>query len=230
MSRHLRLLFLFLLPLVSCDSNEIGNSDDVKPSSIFFDYHVSGEEGEDNITVKLQYRFGGPHGTTLLLNDPSKVELDGQLLRADSSKLTGAFYEVQKPVQSFKGDHVIVFTDRDKKQYKESFHFEPLVLRTQLPKQVQSGDLVLDFDGLEAEDVVRVVLTDTSFTSDGINRLDTVRNGRVLITSSDLQGLSNGPVNLEIYHETERPVKNSTPEGGIFSLTYGIKRDFILKK
>ena len=102
-----RLFTLFLVSisvaLFSCSSNEIGGSKDVNPETIYFDYKVCGEEGDEDVTVMLQYRFAGQNGTTLVLEDSAKVELDGQLIRVDSSKMTGAFYEVIRPAKDFIG-------------------------------------------------------------------------------------------------------------------------------
>ena len=92
MNRSFILLFLSSIILFSsCDSNEIGFSKDVNPQTIYFDYKVWGEEEKDDIIVLLQYRFGGANGTTLVLQEPSKAELDGELIRTDSSRMTGAF-------------------------------------------------------------------------------------------------------------------------------------------
>ncbi len=230
MNRFFALFSFFqLIFLTSCNNNEIGSGKDVKPEGIYFDYKIWGEEDNDTLTIKLQYRFGGENGTTLLLDGLSKVELDGEILKADSSKLTGVFYEVEKPVASFAGKHTIVFTDGNNKQYKEVFHFEPITLTNPVPTSIQRGDLVFEFNGLSNDDNVRVLMTDTSYLSEEINRVDTVKNGRLIISKEDLMTLSNGPVQLEITKENERPVKNGTREGGRFSISYGLKREFILK-
>ena len=223
------LLCILSISLAACTSNEIGNSEDVNPESIYFDYKIWGEEGNDNLTIKLQYRFAGENGTTLLLDGPSKVELDGEVLKADSSKITGVFYEIEKPVASFPGKHVITFTDGNNKQYKEVFHFEPITLTNPVPISIQRSDLVFEFNGLSNEDNVRVLMTDTSYLSEEINRVDTVKNGRLIISKEELLALSNGPVHLEITKEFERPVKNGTREGGRISISYGLKREFILE-
>ena len=215
--------------LTNCNSNEVGNSKDVNPESIYFDYKVWGDESNDAITVMLQYRFAGRNGTTLVLDQPAKVELDGQAITADSSKMTGAYYEVLKPLNEFKGKHSIVFTDVNKKEYKEEFSFQPITLRTKIPAEIKRGDLVFQLDGLSPEDHVRVLLIDTSFESDDINRVDTVMNGAVVIKAESLKKVVNGPIHMELYKEIERPVKNGTKEGGRFSFSYGLKRDFILK-
>lgn len=226
-------LFLSILAVsfffISCTSNEIGSGKDVNPNAIYFDYRIWGNEGDDAITVMLQYRFGGSNGTTLVLEDPSKVELDGKQIMTDSSKMTGAFYEMVKPVKEFTGKHSIVFTDINQKQYKEEFNFQPIALRTTFPKEINRDELVFELDGLDPIDYVRVLLNDTSFASEGINRVDTVRNGRVVINKKDLETVVNGPVHLELYKEVDRLVKNGTDEGGKLSITYGVKREFVLR-
>jgi len=215
--------------LFSCNSNEIGDLKDVDPDAVYFDYKVSGEEGNDEVTVMLQYRFGGSNGTTLVLEDPSKVELDGVRIATDSSKMTGAFYERQVPVADFTGKHVIVFTGMNKKQYREEFDFQPLSFATILPDTIQRDDLSFEVKGLEAVDYVRVLLTDTFYASKGINRVDTVRNGRILLSGKDLETVVNGPVQLELMKENDRPVRNGTAEGGNLSLSYTIRKAFVLK-
>src|SRR5215203_2859812 len=124
--RILSFFSLSLFCLAACDNNaEIGNAKDVNPESIYYDYKMWAEEGKEEATVMLQYRFGGEHGTTLVLNEPAKVVFDGVELKVDSAKLTGAFYEVVKPVRELKGNHTIVFTDMNGKGHKEDFSFEP---------------------------------------------------------------------------------------------------------
>lgn len=229
--KRISVLFIALSALMfaACGSNEIGKIKDVNPQSIYFDYKIWGEEGNDDITVMLQYRFAGANGTTLVLEDPSKVEFDGAVIPADSSKMTGAFYEVIKPLKEFTGKHEIVFTDYNKRQYKESFDFQPMELRTRIPNLIRRDDLVFELSGLDPVDYVRVLLTDTSFESDGINRVEEVRNGRVLISKKELESVFNGPVHLELYKEYDKPIKDGTEEGGKLSITYGLKRDFTLK-
>ena len=225
---HCSILLSFIF-LISCNSNEIGSGDNVNPESIYFDYKVWGEEGNENITVLLQYRFAGPNGTTLLLKDPSRVELDGELIQVDSSTMTGAYYEMIKPVEAFMGSHNIVFTDINGKKHTENFSFYPLTLSKMIPAELKRNDLVFELNGLDSIDYVRVLMLDTTFESKGINRVDTVRNGKLVINKEHLMNLVNGPIHLELNKEVERPLMESTKEGGRISITYGLKRDFVLK-
>ena len=199
------------------------------PESIWFDYKISGVEEGENITVLLQYRFGGANGPTLVLEEPSKVELDRTLIKGDSSKMTGAFYEIVKPADEFIGEHQIVFTDVNEKQYKEEFQFQPFLLITEIPDTIRRTDLLMELQGLAEDDYVRVLLTDTSFTGVGIHRLDTIKNNRLVISETDLGKLINGPIHLELIRENERSVKEKTGEGGRISITYGLRRTFFLQ-
>ena len=219
------LVFLF-----SCTSDEIGNSKDVNPDAVFFDYEIWAEEGKEDVTINLQYRMGGKNGTTLILNEPSRVILDGEQLKVDSAKVTGAYYEVQKPLILFTGKHTIGFMDLNKKEYNEEFEFRPFSLEPDVPSTLNRGDLVFNFKGLDSVDVLSVTLTDTSFQSADItNDTDTVRNGRLVIKADRLSALINGPIHLQFYREQALPLKKATKEGGKFMITYGLKRDFELK-
>ena len=215
--------------LASCSSNEIGSIKDVNPDAVYFDYQVWAEEGKDDATINLQYRMGGKNGTTLVLDEPSKVSLDSEQLKVDSATLTGAYYEVQRQIVSFTGKHTITFTDLNKKEYKEEFEFTPFTLEPDVPATVVRGDLIFNFKGLDPIDYLSVILTDTSFTSKDINDIDTVKNGRLVITADRLSALTNGPINLQFIRELEKPVKNGTQEGGRLYISYGLKREFELK-
>lgn len=217
------------ISLAGCTSNEIGYSKEVSPDAIYFDYSIWGDEESGNITAKLQYRFGGPNGTTLVLEEPAKAEFDGELLQADSSRMNGAWYEISKAIKDFDGRHLIIYTDSNKRQYKEEFYFKAFSLRKEVPKEIKRDDLVFELEGLQQEDYIRILFTDTSFYSRGIDRLDTIRNGKIIVTRHDLDDLKNGPVSLEFYREDDKILKQATKEGGRLSISYGLKRVFELK-
>src|SRR5215467_3733737 len=143
--------FVFLLLIVSsCTNNTIVDKKNIDPDAVFFDYIIRGDEDDSFVTLYLQFRVGGPNGYTLMLKDPAKVELDGEIIRVDSAKLTGAYYEIQKPAESFEGKHTITFTDFNKKVHSEEFEYKPFSLETDLDN-VSRKDLVFDLEGLEKE-------------------------------------------------------------------------------
>lgn len=219
---------IFFIVLAGCSNErEPENSTEVDPEAIFLDYQVKGEEGNDLITVLLQFKYDDEYGGTLLLEKPGKVELDGEQIPADSSKVTGPFYEIQKPVEWLNGTHQIVFTDNNGEKFTQLFDFRTLSLLTPVPDTIHRADLNFEFPG-GSEDYIRLLLTDTSFTGNGINRLDTVRNGRLVINKKDLENLANGPVQLELIREEEKQLLDGDRERGRLVFSYSIKREFIL--
>jgi len=59
---------------------------------------------------------------------------------------------------------------------------------------IHRADLVLDLTDLNKEDYIRVIAIDTAFRSRGINEMDTIKNGRLIISKQLLKNLVNGPV------------------------------------
>jgi hypothetical protein len=219
--------FIILLLFVSsCTNNPIGNKKEIDPDAVFFDYIVRGDEDDSNVTLYLQFRIGGPNGYALTLKDPAKVELDGEIISVDSARLTGAYYEIQKPADSFVGKHTITFTDFNKKVYKEEFEYQPFSMETEL-ENVSRGDLVFHLEGLEKEDYLHVSATDTSFTSRDIIEIDTVRNGELIIPAGKLKYLVDGPITLLLSKETQKITREKIR--GRITISYGLKREFELE-
>ena len=220
--------FFFIILLISfwgCN-NKMDRKYAMNPDALWFDYQVTGKEGNDNLTIMLQYKYGGEDGNAIAAGN---VLLDGEILPADSTKMTGVFYELHKPVASFTGNHTILFTDFNNKQYKEAFNFQPLLLVKPLTDTLHRSELVFRLEGLDREEKIRVLLTDTSFINNGINRVDKLINGNLFISKADLESLANGPVQLELVREQERMLKNGTEEVGRLLITYSLKREFFLK-
>ncbi len=222
------LLFPFIF-IQACMDSTTGNNKKVDPEDIYLDYKVWGEEGNDSVTVMLQFRFGGEYGPTLKIAEPGKVTLDGENVPVDSTLMTGPFYQVSKPVKTFRGRHTILLNSANKRKYKVDFVFRPFVLKTILPGSVSRNRLDFEFEGLDKTDHMRVLLTDTSFLSEGINRFDTVRNNRLSISREELIKLVKGPIQLQFIKEDGRVIENGAPEGGFISVVYSLRREFFLK-
>ncbi len=227
-------LILFLIGVAICFFGCYNNESETDTEAIYFDYKLSGEEGDENLTVKLQYRVEGEDGDAIFIDQPGMVMLDGEEIPANSTKMNGAFYEIHKPIASFIGPHAIVYTDINKKEYREEFDFKIFTLSAPFAgviskNELSTNPLVIRFEGLGSKDYLRVLFTDTSFANDEINRVDTVQDGRLVFTQADLERLSPGPVQLELIRETERRVKNGTGQGGRLLITYSLKREFFLK-
>lgn len=227
--RSLLLLLLTSVMLAACTNREKAKDKNVNSANIYFDYQVWGEEGKADVTCVLQYRFGGPDGTTLVLGGQNTVQIDGQILHANSTKFLGTYYEDVKPLAEFKGMHEIVFTGADGKQYKEKFAFTPFSLLTELPEKIQRKPFTVKLKNFPAgETPLRLLMIDTAFATNDVNEIIRVRNGEVKIDSLLFRQLMNGPISLELYREEERPLKQQTKAGGKLSISYSLKREFEL--
>jgi hypothetical protein len=196
---------------------------------LYMDYQATGEEGRDEVTVRIQFRFGGPEGKGILLDAAASVNFDGQRLTADSAKMGGTYYEARYLAQGFEGVHQIEYRDGGGKVYVDTFSFPFFSLRTELPATVSRvKGLELGINGLKEKDILHAMLTDTSFYGRGIDRMDTVREGKLLFTQQDLTRLKNGPVHLEFYREEERGLNQTGRQGGRLYLSYNLSREFVL--
>lgn len=228
-------LFYYLLVLpafFACNNEEEGGKTTrgYKPSDIFADYRINAEEGIDRVTCLLQFYEGGPRGSSLLLDDPAGITVDGEPLVADSTLRTGAYYELQKPLANFGGTHTFTLTDEHGQTYEEKVAFEPLVLQTSLGERLEEDSLVLQVSGLLPGEKLRVVLVDMDFDTDDINKLQSAPDGKIILRPEDLRQVAAGPVTLMLYKELEKELKNRTAAGGQLSITYGLTREFELVK
>jgi len=215
-------MLLAITGLFACNSNEIGESKDVNQDKIYMDYSISYNEGDDQVALNFQYRFAGAAGTTLVLNNPSQVKLDGEVLKADSSKYGGAFYTVNKNYHAFLGKHSIKFTDINGKHFENSFEFAPFTLANLPVTADRNKDLLVSYNinGLNAADDIEInsVDTDSSF-----HYRQSGANTSVAIPASDLKRQKNGYLSFEATIYRKIPLTQTTAEGGSLRLTYRLK-------
>ena len=220
------LLFVF----AACQNRKQASAnDDASMDKVFCDYRIWGEEGKADATLRLQYKMGDGNGDAIAWQPPAKVLLDGVEIKADSSRFTGAYYELIKPAEALRGKHRIVFSDEEGKEHKEQFDFVPFSLSEEIPQTLRRKPLQIKLAGIpNSVQSVRLVMTDTSLYSRGINETVTLQNGFLNITEQQLDDLINGPVMMEIYLEEERPIKGDARTGGMLSIAYSLKRELVL--
>jgi hypothetical protein len=222
------LLICLTVTMTACHEAGEGHSKDVNPDTIYFDYSITAEENEE-VTCMFRYRIGGPEGRTLFLDEPSKVELDGQRLMPDTARFTGIFYEVSKPAANFAGEHNIVFTASDKRQYKEKIDFDPFELENELPERISRKPFTIQINHLpENEKSLHLVMTDTGYATNDVDEMVTVVNGAIMVDEEMLSRLTEGPIWLQLSRETETPLQQKTKQGGRLYMRYGLKRNFEL--
>ncbi len=193
---------------------------------IYLDYKIIGEEGNDNLVITAQFRDGSPGADALELKQPGSILLDGQPLVADSSKYSGYIYETYRAIDSFAGSHLFIYTNPEGLKRETAFNFRAPQLTTALPDTLQRKDLMLAFSGLEENASIRVTLIDTSFANEGLNSVETIENGSLLLSAESLETVENGPVQLELELESEKPL--GTKREGRVLILYKLRRELFL--
>ena len=218
---------LLMVILHSCTNRETTNEPVAGQEAIYREYSIWSEEGNEWATGLFQFFANRKERRSMELREPAHVAFDKNILVPDSAEVTGVFYEIQIPFDEFPGRHTIAYTDANKKEYEDHFEFTPFRVVNDLSEQVSRSNLVLKLEGLEEDDLVRVVATDTSLMGNGINEMDTVRNNQLDLRQRFEEEIVNGPVMLQLFKEEERPLE-SKPGGGKIAITYSIKREFEL--
>ncbi len=219
--RQVFFIMMFSLVLASCLFDE----EQKKEKSVYAKYSIWGEEGKEFVTVFLQFSEG-PESIASALKPPAKVFLDNYLLTPDSAKESGGFYELQVPLKEFAGSHTIRFVDENNREFSENFSFTPFRVLNQFDEEVSRDEMIVRVEGLKEKEVLRVVMTDTSFEGEGLNELDTVVNSQLDLRKF-LPSVVNGPLVLHLFKEEDRSL--NAAQNGKISITYGIKKEFELK-
>jgi hypothetical protein len=193
-------------------------------NTFFYDYKVVAEEGNDNLLVMAQIKKGGEEADGEILPQGASLQIDGQPMEIDSAKIGGIYYEKYMNIDSFAGSHQLVLQQADGKSNEAVFNFLPFALLTNLDKTISRKAFRLQFAGLDALSDLRIVLTDTSFESEGVNELWQAKDSILTIGPAMLANLKNGPVQLTLTREQEQPLKG----GGRLLMLYTIRKEFVL--
>jgi hypothetical protein len=204
-----------ILALGACTSNEIGDSKDVAPETVYQQYNIRYNESDGKVNLHAQFRFGGINGTTLVLNSPSNISLDGQAIKVDSSKFGGAFYELERPAGQFVGSHRFVFTDINGKKYENGFGFLPVKLAVVPNTASKQQPLTLAFDGSTLQPGDRIeVSSSASDSSFSISHEVTGNQYNVAIPAAQLARQKGEKLMLDISVKRTIPLQQLTKEGG----------------
>lgn len=211
------------LLLNSCTSNEIGNSRDVAPDAVYQQYYISYKEGEEKVQLNAQFRFGGANGTTLVLNKPSSVQLDGRPVAVDSNGLSGAFYQSAAAVTGFEGKHQYIFTDINGKKYENGFEYQPFKL-AQVPGSTSKKEpLSIVFDGSTLRDGDEITIGCGGDSSFSVTYTISGNNYTAHIPVAELARQRKSKLALEISLRRSIALQQQTTEGGKMELSIDLK-------
>lgn len=220
---------LLMMMLAACNVEEIGNSKDVNPETVYSEYSITANENED-VYSSARFRFAGPEGTTLLLGDSEYVSFDGKKLLADSSKSQGVFYGTNNNYHNFIGKHEWSFTNRLGKEFKNEINFLPFTISSAIPQTIRKkDDLKLIFSNGKWANEITVQLSDTATATPDID-ISSQGKDTLVIASGDIAKLKAGQLSLDVYAEKSYKAEQATSEGGKIVITQLLKTRKIFLK
>jgi hypothetical protein len=204
----------------ACTSNEIGESKDVSQDKIYQSYSIS-QYGETNdVDITCQFRFAGKNGTTLVLNTPSKIAFDNEVLKVDSSAASGAYYTTTKPAADFLGTHHFEFTDINNKKWENNFAFENFSLVNTPATASKTATLIIPFDAgkLSSGDHLELYTNnnDSSFSLEYTVGTDT--GNAFIIPVKELKRQKANELILEAKIYKAIALQQASTEGGMISV------------
>jgi hypothetical protein len=216
--------FLMLIVYAGCTNPENKPEGTIPSSPLYYSLNIWGEEGNDSINCLFQYHSRRIDGPVIFPGQKAIVQLDNEVLKADSAKLSGPYYDLRIPKDGFNGNHLLQFTGTGNKLINVQFTFNAFHPSPGWPVSIKRGPYQLKFKNFPLNpSVVRLSLVDTSFATNDFNELVDVENGRLQLTASMFKDLTPGPISMEITREEEKPDKN-----GKIWISYSIRREFEL--
>jgi len=202
----------------SCASNEIGHSKDVNQDEIHQGYSINYDESRNETEVIAFFRFAGPNGTTLILNEPSKIELNGEVMNNVQSGL-GSYYSKSVKGKLPDNEYVFAFSDITGKKFENKMDFRNMQIE-ELPKEIKKSDgLTIHFPNKpegRKEDLT-VEISDDSTTVSEVWK--NVVFERVKFPKEKLDQL-HGKVKVNIHRNGLLELRQHAHAGGFFSSEY----------
>jgi len=210
-----------ILTIAACSSNEIGESKDVAPETVYQQYSVGFKEGDKNATVYAQFRFAGDDGTTLVLTKPGNIQLDGVEIPVDSSEFEGAFYKKFPSVDNLQDEHILIFTGFDQRKYENRFSLNIFKLANLPETADRTQPIAIQFEPLQLGPNDRIELhpidSDSSFTV-SYTAADSVP--LLCIPVAELKRQKGNQLKMEATFYRHIPLQQATTEGGKLEIEY----------
>jgi hypothetical protein len=216
-------LLLINCLLLSCASNEIGNSKDVNQDKIYQDLKIEYTQGEKLASIRSQFRFAGEKGTTLVLSKPSAISFDGEVITVDSSGFAGAFYNTNVQAVKLLGKHSFVLTDVEgNKKTNECIvqALELLNLPTTISTQQDVILPIVPLKNLHGYIAVQTVKSDSMFMF--TQELEPVTD-KIIIPTANLKKQKGTAVTVQCTLHYETDLQQKTSEGGKISIEYTLQ-------
>jgi hypothetical protein len=205
-----------LSSFVGCSTDTVG-SNDVNPGSIHQDYSLNYTESSNTSQLSAQFRVGGSSGTTVELEPPALIYVNGQTLKKNTFFGTSYSASVGGAIASANFEYI----DNNGLRYMNSVPLK--VLTTTL----NSAPIMLGTNyyvpvstfPLEPGDSLHATV-EQEFVQNGTQKFIYIdgqfeaANSRFVFSAYDLNRLQNGIVKLHLRRSHRAPLAQAAPRGG----------------
>ncbi len=212
---------ILIIFISGCASNEIGHSKDVNQDEINQGYRISYDETLGHTDITAFFRFAGPNGTTLILDSPSSIELNGESFTENPSSGVGCFYNKVVKGQLPDNTYVFTFSDMNGKKFENKLNFRNMQVE-EIPKQISKNDgLTIHFTDKpegRGEDV------DVEITDDSISVSESYKHvflERIRFPKEKLDRL-HGTAKIKIRRYGSFELKQHAHAGGFITTDYAL--------
>mgnify|MGYP001587886988 CR=1 FL=1 len=123
LQKYLPVFIVFLFGILGCASTETIESTKVAPTEIYQSYIIQGTKNSTNVTAT--FRVGGPTGSTVDLDAPSKIAHNGkEMEESKPGFMKGTDYHNSE--SQFVANHKFSYTDSSGKLWENEINLEAL--------------------------------------------------------------------------------------------------------
>ncbi|MGB3467658.1 MAG: hypothetical protein WBA74_20390 [Cyclobacteriaceae bacterium] len=206
---------LFMITFSSCD---VEDSADVNQDKIYTVYEAFYNSNTDKTWIIARFRFGGPTGTLLELNEPALVTFEGEELPYNPVFL-GHYKEFAGRITS--GE--FVYTNTEEVTFTNSLPAsETIQFPAELESISRSNAFSLEWDGTTLKENERVGLFVGSWTWGQDAAFLQINEGAsdLVLGKDQLENLPDGQSTFYMDRTTEVDVAEGTSEGGVVRATF----------
>ncbi len=215
-------LIFILIIAVSCKTE---SSDDIVVSNIYQAYLLSFNSSENHTHACAQFRDGGALGNDIVLNSPSAVSVDGEVLTHQDLPF-GLYYHYYKKYSGEKGEVSFVFKDKNNKEYTNVANLNSLPsigLPPDLNEISVLDNFVLTWVGepLGANETVQLTISDGN-QAEAFSQ-STENSTSITVSKIDMAQFQVGNLDLVLSRYNSSNIQESTGKEGSIMIQYTVE-------
>lgn len=220
-------LFYLLFIVAVLSSCETESSDDINVSDVYQSYLLTFDKTNNNTYACAQYRDGGVMGNDIVLNSPSMVSVNGDVLTHQNFPY-GLYYHYYKELPDELQEASFIFTDKFNKTYTNHANLN-LLSSIDIPSDFtsisKSNDFVLTWVGepLAVGESVDLEIVGSEQASEFTQSEEGATT--ITVSKNDLAAFQLGANSIVLQRYSADGLQVSTGKGGQIMLQYHVSKN-----